>query len=110
MQNEVPPGCVICGSTINPIRYSDRHEGFIHSECEACEAVRKITKGNQYVFRCWDRDNPYDGRSYLDIWRSGDQGKVVSQTLVPKGSEDAFHELVKAHAALYPESYADPGE
>lgn len=49
----------------------------------------------QFRFRYWDRDDPQDGRAYLDVWT--EDGSLVSQQLIPRGLEDAFFELVCVH-------------
>ena len=56
-----------------------------------------------YMFRIWTRDEPQDGRAYLDIWDK--DGGLVSQRLVPVGLEDAYFELVDAHVEMHPNIY-----
>ena len=57
----------------------------------------------KYWFRYWDRDDPQDGRAYLDIWKAS--GELVSQRLIPEGDEDAIFELVEAHVEKYKDEY-----
>lgn len=69
---------------------------------QKAKALVEVSKP-EFVFRCWSRDNPQDGRCYFDIWKL--DGEPVSQRLVPKGEEDAYMELVETHAKAFPEQY-----
>ena len=72
---------------------------------------------NEFQFRAWTRDCGYsegkiskrrlDERVYLDIWQN--DGSLVKQFLVPKGTEDAIFELVEAHSKQYPKASETEG-